>query len=420
MLNKDDYQELARAFWKDQSESKQENREPNPTLLSRYCKETAAIARSATRKILKDEVLIQENASNVIVKILYDNEGYVWKEKPHIGYINTTARHLALATSAKIKGKSREIISGTCPVCNTYHTHLHNHCKKHLNRSTGEPYRWKEFLREFYHSNMDINFIVSQPLVSTVSNMIKSDEDDDNDYSYLASGNDSHQSITDDIDSPYFRDIDKKKVRALYWELKKYPIEEQNLYKDAICRMMDYQDILEKYDSVSTIGAIKTRVFRFKKKMSQMLMDRFPEDFPSEILSESKLIRSTPNGSLQVNFKDDAPNGRFTKYYDSGIIKEEGNMDNGELHGYFASYDKSGNLVESGKYKRGYKHGNWTSVYRDEFLVGDEYQELEIKETFGYYMDEVNFYKLERSDGYHESKLFIDDNKPTILVVYNG
>ena len=81
----------------------------------------------------------------------------------------------------------------------------------------------------------------------------------------------------------------------------------------------------------------------------------FPKDkpFPAPLLKKILKVRIA-----QINASYPRASGVSKEYFESGQLKAEGKLKNGELHGVWTWYRRDGAVVRSATYKNGVKVGN--------------------------------------------------------------
>ena len=72
---------------------------------------------------------------------------------------------------------------------------------------------------------------------------------------------------------------------------------------------------------------------------------------------------------VRLNIISDVTHGRRYEFYDNGVIKAEGVMNDGALHGAWRWYRADGSLMRTGSFRRGVATGEWTTFARDGRVV---------------------------------------------------
>lgn len=166
----------------------------------------------------------------------------------------------------------------------------------------------------------------------------------------------------------------------------------------------DYESLAKKYNLNST-GAIKSRVFRIKSKISEIIDEIENSDRPSEIKDGTirELFKETSNVKAVINLKNGLYDGLCKRFHPNGVLSVECTYKDGERHGLYKTYDTDANIASLGTYHMGYKHGVWKTYINGKLNTIQEYE-----------YDKLQY--LEIYDGEGELSSNIIDNK--IVVGY--
>lgn len=85
---------------------------------------------------------------------------------------------------------------------------------------------------------------------------------------------------------------------------------------------------------------------------------------------------------LECSYKDGKLNGYYKKYFQNGLVIEEGPYLNGTRHGYWKFYATTGLVDEEGPFVEGKRHGDWII-----------YTKIPKGDTINYYMDRPDNYE---------------------------
>ena len=88
----------------------------------------------------------------------------------------------------------------------------------------------------------------------------------------------------------------------------------------------------------------------------------------SGLITQAQDLRPdpTPNANERITIAELGDRTEYTKYFESGLIKERGYYRNGERHGTFALYSESGDVLIHGQYFHGKKVGTWLTTSADQ------------------------------------------------------
>jgi antitoxin component YwqK of YwqJK toxin-antitoxin module len=75
---------------------------------------------------------------------------------------------------------------------------------------------------------------------------------------------------------------------------------------------------------------------------------------------------NNPNSKERVTIAEFGDRTEYTKFYESGQIKERGYYHNGERHGIFVFYHESGTVLIKGQYFHDKKVGTWLTTSADQ------------------------------------------------------
>jgi antitoxin component YwqK of YwqJK toxin-antitoxin module len=67
------------------------------------------------------------------------------------------------------------------------------------------------------------------------------------------------------------------------------------------------------------------------------------------------------NGKVKSEYTYQNESNYFVKnFYQTGVLMEKGQFENGLMHGVWKRYDENGLLQATGEYNKGFKQGEWT------------------------------------------------------------
>ena len=174
---------------------------------------------------------------------------------------------------------------------------------------------------------------------------------------------------------------------------------------DFVFNDLTHEQIRDKY-GFETSGAVKSRVFRMKNKIKEVIK--------RELESEAVMERQIPDGVVtryyenneldtikSESFFENFQMRKRIEYFESGKIKRVSHYTDGSLHGEYTEYFESGKVYKSGYYVGGKKSGEWITYHengkKDEMInyLGDTekifevYNEQGKLEQYGHIIDGV-------------------------------
>lgn len=137
--------------------------------------------------------------------------------------------------------------------------------------------------------------------------------------------------------------------------------EDGNLLYDAMVNKENYSELAKKYN-LGTSGAVKTRVFRAKTRLNEMVMsEKVISDMRSGKSYTGKLSYYDEKGRLlyKANYLNSRLHGQFCSFHpnQSSTVRIQTNFYKGYLHGNFKEYDQNNYQLIEGTYSFGVEDG---------------------------------------------------------------